>query len=713
MTITGFPDLSLQASRLREFLREELVPTPERWQQTLRITLACVAASWAVMAFHLKVPLLVMIVMFLVTQRDTTTTTVITVVGILGVTIGCGGLWLAYLAVTDLTWLRVLLVPAFIALGLFINRIFTLGPVGSAIGIPLALGIFVPDINPPAEDPSYFATEFLSRFPSYLWWAVTFGLLASLAVQYLMNPINACSLLAGGLTLRLSAVEHALLRLAGDEREHPQPASLVSLAVEGAAKQLGLLNLTSLVVSWLKQHKAQVTAQIILVDRLVTAAAALEQQGVQNPGEATRQRLRRIAQAASAWRQAVLKYRWPDLPEAAETGQADPGGLPALAEMERVLDLVANARAGSHLPEEVTTLPRAAKKGLIASDAFRNPEYVHHAVKGGLAGFICYLIFTLSAYQEIYTSVVTCIVCSLSTVGASVQKGVLRFCGSAVGGALGVITLMYVFPQMDSIVGFWVPFGAVTALAAYVTQGSPAISYAGYQIGLAFYKCTLQAYGPYTELRVVRDRLIGIALGLIVFELINTKLWPVKALDTARAKLASILRTLATLAGLPDATGDPKASLSEGYDLRLRAYQDFGTVHQVLVGARFEPDEARRRKLEAINNRAENLLVQLLAIIQHRPDLRPEAVPEPLRSASARFRSTLAAFLRNLGDGVGGQHAVPLPDLRGALVELEQTVTLHMKAVTDAEVAAHIRARLELYRQTVPMALQLARLSAE
>jgi multidrug resistance protein MdtO len=700
MTITGFPDLSLQANRLREFLREEMVPTPERWQQTLRITLACVAASWAVMAFHLKVPLLVMIIMFLVTQRDTTTTTVITMVGILGTAIGCGGLLLAYMAIVDLTWLRVLLVPAFIALGLFINRIFTLGPVGSAIGIPLAVGIFVPDIMP--------SSEFLSRFPSSLWWAIVFGLLVSLAVQCLMNPINVRSLLAGGLSSRLLAVEHGLLRLAGDEPEHPQPASLASLAVEGAARQLGLLNLTSLLVPWLKQHKAQVTAQIILVDRLVTAAAALEQQGVQNPGAATRRRLRHIAQAASAWRQAVLKYRWPDLPEAAETGQAEPGALPALAEMGRVLELVATARAKSHLPEELTTIPRTAQKGLIVSDAFRNPAYVHHAVKGAIAGFICYLIFTLSAYQGIYTSVITCIVCSLSTVGASVQKGVLRFCGSAVGGALGVITLMYVFPQMDSIVGFWVPFGAVTALAAYVTQGSPAISYAGYQVGLAFYKCTLQAYGPYTELRVVRDRLIGIALGLIVFELINTKLWPVKALDTARAKLASLLHTLATLAGLPDKTGDPKARLSEGYDLRLQAYEDLGTVHQVLVGARFEPDEALRRKLETISNSAEALLVQLLAIIQHRPDLRPEAVPEPSRSAGARFRSTLAAFLRNLGDRTSGQKAVPLPDLQDSLAELEQTVTLHINAVTDAEVAAHIRARLELYRQTVPMALQLA-----
>src|SRR5205823_1606102 len=147
------------------------------------------------------------------------------------------------------------------------------------------------------------------------------------------------------------------------------------------------------------------------------------------------------------------------------------------------------------LPDELKVFPKSSP---VASDAFSNPEYVHFAIKGAVAGFICYLIFTLTAYQGIYTSVVTCIVCSLSTIGASVQKGLLRLAGSALGGLLGVIALICIFPYLDSIGGFWFPFAAVTGLAAYVTLGGPSLSYAGYQIGLAFYKCILQSYGPYT-----------------------------------------------------------------------------------------------------------------------------------------------------------------------------------------------------------------------
>jgi multidrug resistance protein MdtO len=379
-----------------------------------------------------------------------------------------------------------------------------------------------------------------------------------------------------------------------------------------------------------------------------------------------------------------------------------------LLEMERVLHLLSKSEKDT--PEELRGFPLAPKGGAVVADAFRNPDYVHFAIKGALAGFICYLIFTLSAYQGIYTSVVTCVVCSLSTIGASAQKGILRFAGSAVGGGLGVIALTCIFPYLDSIAGFWVPFAAVTGLAAYVTFSGPSLSYGGYQIGLAFYKCVLQSYGPYTELRVVRDRLIGIVLGLTVFGLISNWLWPVKALENTRAKLASALRTLAKLAGLPDEKKDPTPRLAEAYDLRLQAYEEFRAVHELLESAKFEPGEELRRKLEGISSTAQRFLLYLLAIIQHRPDLRPEAATEPLREASSRFRATLADELQILGARAIGKDDRPHRDLQGALAELEQSVTSQIEAIDDPGVVAQIRARLALYQEAVPIVAQMARL---
>jgi len=360
----------------------------------------------------------------------------------------------------------------------------------------------------------------------------------NLVVQFLLNPERAQSVLVRGITSRLETVQTVLLGLAAGESRH-RSGTLCRLAVEGAAEQLHLLKLASAAEPFLKNHHALVGAQIILVDRLVTAAAMLEEQGLRLPNQAIETRLRHLASATARWRQAVLESHWPKLEGGFDVFANDPGAPPMLMEMERVLQLVSSTNPAEGLPEELKKLPMALKGGAIVPDALSNPAYLHFAIKGALAGFIWYLIFTLTAYQGIYTSVVTCIVCSLSTIGASVQKGVLRLAGSAVGGVLGVITLTCIFPYVDSIGGFWLPFAAVTGLAAYVTFSGPSLSYGGYQIGLAFYKCVLQSYGPYTELRVVRDRLIGILLGLTVFGLINNRLWPVKALETTRAKLAS------------------------------------------------------------------------------------------------------------------------------------------------------------------------------
>jgi len=423
-----------------------------------------------------------------------------------------------------------------------------------------------------------------------------------------------------------------------------------------------------------------------------------------------------LAGACARWRTAIQNHELPEIPgplDARAAAIADQDALPPLAEMERAAALMPFTFPGRDLPDELKTAPNQDKDGMLAPDAFTNPDHIHFAIKGALAGFICYLIFTLSAYPAIYTSVITCILCSLSTVGASLQKGLLRFAGAVVGGACGLISLTYILPHCDSLGGFWFPFGAVMALAAYVNFGSVRISYCGIQICLAFCKCVMQTYGTYTELRVARDRLIGIALGLAVFGFINSRLWPVTALETTRAKLASVLRTLAQLAGLPDTDKDHAPQLTEAYALRLKVYQDFGAVRELHESSKFESDAVRRERLMVIDNTVQMFFLHLLAIVQHRPDLRPSAVPVPLRAASARFRATLAGVLLNLADRVEGKTERPMPNLPSALADLEKTVATLIKTVTDANVAAEIRARFALYEQAVPFAMKLVRLQAE
>jgi multidrug resistance protein MdtO len=694
----------VDASRWWESLRREMAPTPERWAATVRITLACVICIMLIMAFHLKQPAMVMIGMFMVTRDDLSTTLLGTVLAIVAAIITCGLLLVYYMSVLDLTWLRVLCVPAFLGLGLLMMRVVNPSILGLGVAICIGFGITFPDTT--SDD------YLLNRIPFHYCWAWILGLSVNLGVQCLMNPRTSRSLLLRGLISRLEAVEALLRGLATGEEVELSRSSIAALAFSGAAQQLRLLEVAGAVDPLLKKRGLEFNAQIILVDRLVTAASVLEVPRNAPGHEAVKKRLLWVAEVCAAWRRALQQRRPPEIPAPPierSTDAADLDWLPALAEMERVIELLPLAARGENLPDELK-LPPHKESGFLAPDAFTNPEHIHFAIKGMIAATICYLIFTLCAYPAIYTSVITVILCSLSTVGASVQKGVLRFAGAVVGGALGFISLMYIFPHLDSIGGYCVVFGAVMALAAYVNFGSVRISYVGIQICLAFCKCALQTYGTYTELKVARDRMTGIALGLVVFGLINSQLWPVRALETLRAKLSDVLHQLACLASLPDEGESPLPQMAEAYNLRVKVYQDFSTISEMREGSKFESGGELRKGLEALDDEAKSLTLHLLAIIQHRPDLRPDAVPEPLRAASLRFRTTLAAVLENLSDRVRGKPERPWPDLEAELAEMERTFAVEIKNITDVNVVAHLHGRFALYREIVPVAGKLTRL---
>ena len=126
--------------------------------------------------------------------------------------------------------------------------------------------------------------------------------------------------------------------------------------------------------------------------------------------------------------------------------------------------------------------------------------------------------------------------------------------------------------------------------------------------------------------------------------------------------------------------------------------------------SKFESGDEFRKGLEALADEAKSLSLHLLAIVQHRPDFRPDAVPEPLRAASLRFRATLARVLENLSDRVQGKPERPWPDIEAELAEMENTFALEVKNVTDAKVVAHLHGRLALYKEIVPVVGKLTRL---
>jgi uncharacterized membrane protein YccC len=179
------------------------------------------------------------------------------------------------------------------------------------------------------------------------------------------------------------------------------------------------------------------------------------------------------------------------------------------------------------VPDAPAGPPRPHKR-MLAPDAFSNPAYVHFALKVTLAAMICYILYTGLDWAGIHTAFITCCFISLESTRATLHKGALRLAGCLVGGLLGFLSILYLVPRMESIVSLVFLIGAVSALAAWVAAGSERIAYAGLQIALAFFMCVLQGFEPDADFDKIRDRLVGILLGIAVTTLVFRYLWPEK-----------------------------------------------------------------------------------------------------------------------------------------------------------------------------------------
>ena len=691
----------MSPSALLEFLRRELAPTPGRGSKTFRLTLACLAATIPILTHHIPHGLIVMILMYLITQEDTAATVIGSILGLIGATLGLGLALLAWRISLDIVWLRLCFLVAFLFGGLFLKRVLTIGALGSAIGLPASLVMILPDILPPSP-------EVLVEFVLWIWWCVTLGLSINAGVQLLLSPGDPLMLLQHELVTRIKAVEQSLRRLASSEALEPSSASLSSLSIAGMSRPLALLKTASVVHAWAGERHDGLATLITLIDRFVTSAVALEGLVAHSAEPIRHERLLSVAEGCDRMRLAFEKMRLPAPGEWVALADEKNTEAPIpLLDIERTLDQIALT-----LPQYFAELGHskaapAEKRSLFLPDAFDNPEYVRFAIKGTLAALICYVAFIGFDYPGIYTSVITCFVVALSTIGASNQKGILRFGGAAVGGLMGLIALVYLFPNIETIGGFWLVFGTGTAIAAWVNFGTPRISYGGYQVGLAFYKAILQDFGPATSATVVRDRLIGVFFGLIVFGIVENRLWPVRARDALRARLAEVLRLLAELArSKTRADENPTVLVNDVDSWRRRISQKVEEAQGLIESSKFEAGDLDVDEIQKRIGDGQLVFVLLLSLARQSRDT--PRLPDAMRAAAVNIDNAVATALEALANHVSGGSEPAVLELEGPLNAFERTVA--GTVALDNEGDAHFRGRLALYRA---LSAAIERLSSE
>jgi multidrug resistance protein MdtO len=254
---------------------------------------------------------------------------------------------------------------------------------------------------------------------------------------------------------------------------------------------------------------------------------------------------------------------------------------------------------------------------------------------------------------------------------------------------MGLFALVYAFPNVDGLGGFWLVFAAGTAVAAWINFGTPRVSYGGYQTGLTFYKAVFQGFGPAVSPTVLRDRLLGVALGLIVFGLLEHVLWPVRAADRMRERLADVFRSLAALAL---ACANPGGLRPAEVDAQRRLIsQQVADVQGFIESSKFELDGGSARATAQLLGDAQTVFLVLLAIARHEGVL-----PASSRAALLRLPRDGSAALEALAEHLRRGGDMPTIDLGDTLATAGRDITADGSLEDDPDPGIHV-----LYREFV------------
>ena len=390
-----------------------------------------------------------------------------------------------------------------------------------------------------------------TRMEDTLWvaGAVILSVVVTIAVEYVFRRVHPTTDLTEGIEVRLQTVENVLRSAAAYRPLESEWEKRLALYSTVGTSRLRRLILRS---AYGSHFKAQMGTAIALVGRLIDIAASFrlalaEQTGAIDADDS--QRCLRLADEVKKLCNDLVEQKLPA--EIKRPLQEVPSQLPFLATMERTAALIPKAFSGSESVDTLVAAPldEEGPAPLFAADSFSNPAHVQFALRGTLAAMVCYVTYTAIDWPGLSTSVVTCFITALSTIGSSRQKQVLRLSGTFIGGVIfGMGAQVFVLPYIDSIAGFTPLFIVVTAVAAWASTASARLSYLGVQIALAFYLIHLQEFTIQTSLSVARDRVFGVLLALVSMAVFFDLLWVKNAVGEMQAVFAHNLEMFAELA---------------------------------------------------------------------------------------------------------------------------------------------------------------------
>jgi len=652
---------------LPDFLREELSPDPGRVAVVFRMVVAATLIMIVGMTFRIPYTFQGAIYALMISRESRQATLKSAGTILLVTAIGAAYLLISVSLVINSPVLHFVWVIGSLFLAFYAISAVTNYTAAVIFAIMISVGVPLWDRLLPSE----------TNVEDTLWLclSVAIGVVMTAAVELVFERRRRGDDVVIPITDRLSAIERLMTRYAeGVSIDATTKEQIMQFAMRGTSLLRRILRRSDYPI----QYSVEMGGVTALVGRVVDLAATLTQLEVE-VSASDQKRLRNLASALTSIGDDLVNRRIPGPLQFNPDEETE--GLPLLRQIEHTLSLISQVFAASRpTPEYLSPADELRQPSLLASDAFVNPDHLRFALKGCLAASICYVIYNAMEWPGISTSVTTCLLTALSTIGASHQKQILRILGALVGGlVLGMGSQIFILPHLDSIGGFALLFVAVTVLAAWFMTSSPRLSYFGMQIAVAFYLINVSEFRMQTSLEVARDRVVGILLGLFAMWLIFDQLWGTPAARELKETFISNLRLLAQFAREP-VSKDPKAARARRFALGETINTNLDKVRALADGVLLEFGHSRARDLalRSLIRRAQPqmrvLFIMQIAEWKYRAQLPGFELPETIAVEQREFDERLAESLDSIADRIEGRSTGAQQTLQQARARLERTI---------------------------------------
>ena len=651
--MNGKPSSLSFTSWLQRFW-QDLQPTPGRLNSSLRMTLATVLTLVLLLVLQMPFAAFGLYAVFLTVRESPSASLRLGLAILVTVTLAIA-IELAVVYVTDNDPMaRVLSASAIAFLGGMIVVGTSLPALGSSWGLIYITVIAFWENHSPADTLVKNSLRLLAAF--------SIAIACAVAVEYVFGVRSPADRLKEQFRLRYLALEKMFSLYARDAepKRRFEAASQVSrLAASGQAGMTDLYNQIADRDFDMGVLPIAARVHITILAKLMDDSAAFGLQSQVQEDSTFRQRCERIAEQCRSLMRGLVPHS------------------------ERRFEAVATARHSllDHVEGDIRSIllmptgPSGAKnKELVGVPSKKVPLFIPGAIadlsnigfslKISLCATICYILYRAIDYPGISTSAITVMVAGLTTTGAIKQRLTLRLLGATIGGLiLGLGTITFLFPSMDSITSLVVLVGSVAFVCGWISGGAR-FNYVGLQVAFAFYLVTLQGFGASTELEPARDRLIGILVALVVMWFVFDQIWPVRTVTAMRRLLASVLRSAASLLQLIDATREHDELLRNTESLRDRVGKNIATLRTLSEAVEYEfglDREQHVRSSEVILRiavTAAALIWNQLALLHDEHDM--HLITEP---GLVEMRRTLAEYMNTMAESIVQEtviYAVPI-----------------------------------------------------